>query len=154
MTSTELASYLKETQFIADLKSDTKNAVIEELLQPLVDAHLVKSKHLVLMTLKQRETLGSTGIGSHVAIPHCRTLSVSEIHIVAGLSRNGIDFDGIDGKKVQLFFLILAPPQEETNRYLPILGKICELAREKKLREQMIKAQDLNEFIRIIQKGK
>ena len=114
----------------------------------------VTNSDLLLTTLEQRETLGSTGIGKGVAIPHCRTMSVSEIHMIVGISEKGVDYDAPDNEKVNLFFLILAPPQEETNNYLPILGKICEMARDKKLREKMIKASDHETFVQLIREGR
>ena len=89
-----------------------------------------------------------------MAIPHCRTLSVSEINVVVGLSESGIDFEAMDDNPVHLFFLILAPPQEESNNYLPILGKICELARDEKFRDKMIHAQDHQTFVQLIHGGK
>ncbi len=154
MTTSELASYFTEAHFIPQLKSDSKDAALEELLGPLVVESRLKSKEPVLTTLKQREMLGSTGIGNQVAIPHCRTLSVSEINVVVGLSESGIDFEAMDGDKAHLFFLILAPPLEESNNYLPILGKICELARDKKLRDKMIHSQDHETFVQLIHGGR
>ncbi len=153
MNSTELADLFRKGFFIPDLVSDSKAKVLEEMVQVLVDAGKVKSKSLVLETLKKRETLGSTGIGKGVAIPHSRTLAVSRIHIVVGISRKGINYDAVDKKKVHLFFLILAPPQEDVNRYLPVLGKIVELMRDSKIRRSLMKSKDFSSFLNVIQGG-
>ena len=153
MNSTELSGLFKEEFFLPDLIPSSKEEILEELVQPLVDAGRIKSKDLVLETLIKRETLGSTSIGKEVAIPHCRTLAASSVHIVAGISRKGVNFKAIDKKKVHLFFLIIAPPYEKSNLYLPILGKIVEMVHDAKIRKMLLKAKDFRSFIEIIQGG-
>jgi PTS system nitrogen regulatory IIA component len=143
-------SLFRESHFITDLKGTEKESILEELLSPLKLNHLLNHPELLLETLKKRETLGSTGIGKQIAIPHCRTLTVSELLIVIGYSKGGIDWQAIDGKPVNLLFLIIAPPQEKQNIYLPVLGKICELARDNKLRKNLLKTDNYQEFIRLI----
>lgn len=149
----KLIDLLRDGWFLPDLGSETKEKVLEELLQPLVDDKRVKSKDLVLEILNKRETLGSTGIGKGVAIPHCRTLAASDVNVVIGISAKGVRYDAVDGKKVHLFFLIVAPPHEESNSYLPILGKIVEMVRDKKVRKALVKMRDFQSFLDVIEKG-
>jgi len=153
MDTHRLAGFFHEEFFIPELVSKTKEDVLEELVKPLVSNGKVKSKSLILETLKRRETLGSTGIGKGIAVPHCRTSVVSEIHIVAGISDVGIPFDAIDKKDVKIFFLIVAPPQEETNLYLPILGKIVEMVRNARTRRAIRKVNDYASLLKVIQGG-
>jgi nitrogen PTS system EIIA component len=153
MKITELSKYLKKEHFLPDLKGGSKAAIMEALVQPLVEGGLVKGKSLVLETLIKRETLGSTGIGKGVAVPHCRTMAVSDVAVVVGTSKAGVDFAAIDKKPVHLFFLIVAPPVEGNNLYLPILGKIVEMVRDSKLRQSMISAEDFAAFAKIFQGG-
>jgi fructose-specific phosphotransferase system IIA component len=153
MDTRRLASFLHEEFFIPELTSATKEKVLEELVQPLMNSGKVKSKSLILETLKRRETLGSTGIGKGIAVPHCRTSVVSEIHIVVGISNAGIPYDAIDKKDVKIFFLIVAPPQEETNLYLPILGKIVEMVRNARTRRALRKVNDYASLLKVIQGG-
>src|SRR3989449_11349911 len=80
--------------------------------------------------LRRRETLGSTGIGQGIAIPHCRSLVVNRLRVAFGRKLDGIDFKAIDDKPVHYFFLIVAPPLEVSNQYLPRseerrVGKEC-----------------------------
>ncbi len=150
MNNSELAGLLRSDFFLSNLSANTKERVMDELVQPLVNMGVVKSKRLVLDTLSKRETLGSTGIGKGVAVPHCRTLAVSDVHVVIGVSRNGVDYDAVDQKKVNLFFLIVAPPHESSNLYLPVLGKIVELVRDGKMRKAMIGAVNFGAFIQIV----
>ncbi len=150
VTPIKLVDFIKEDFFISKLEGDSKEAVLEELLQPLVHENVINSKSLVLETLIKRETLGSTGIGKGIAIPHCRTSAISDLYIVVGISSKGIDYQAIDRKRVRLFFLILAPPNEEENRYLPVLGKIVEIVRNSKVRRSLIKVKDYVTMINII----
>jgi mannitol/fructose-specific phosphotransferase system IIA component (Ntr-type) len=153
MNNKDFVGFLKEELFLPDLKSETKEEVINELVEPLIQAGHVRYKNLMLQTLLNRETLGSTGIGKGVAIPHCRTLTVTDIFIIIGFSKQGLPFDSVDKKKVRIFFLIIAPPQDESNVYLPILGKIVEMVRDTKTRNALLKADDFQSFVSTIEKG-
>src|SRR5207245_2461270 len=69
-----------------------------------------KAEQTLVKMLKRRETLGSTGIGHNIAIPHCRALAVNRLRVAFGRKLEGVDFNAIDGKPVNYFFLIVAPP--------------------------------------------
>ena len=140
----------KEKYFLPNLRGKKKNEILKELLQPLKENGLVKNHDMLLETLKKRETLGSTGMGKKVAIPHCRSLTVSELIVVVGLSHDGVEWESMDKKPVHLFFLIVAPPQERQNIYLPVLGKICEMIRDNKIRKNFLKVSCYEEFINIL----
>ncbi len=153
MQSTELSEYLNESLFLSNMRAITKDAALEELIQLLFNQAIIKDTKILLSTIKQREILGSTGIGENIAIPHCRSLAIPKLTLAIGLSKNGVDFDSLDSEKVHLFFLIVAPPQEETNNYLPLLGTLIEKVRDDSLRESLMKAEDFDSFYQIIQGG-
>jgi len=121
-------------EFFADdainlqLQSATKDDVLKELVGLLTLDD--KAEQTLVKMLKRRETLGSTGIGQNIAIPHCRALAVNRLRVAFGRKLEGIDFNAIDGKPVHYFFLIVAPPLEVSNQYLPVLGKIAQFAKE------------------------
>ncbi len=150
MDNINIVRFFREELFIPSLKSKTKNNVIKELINPLIKLNVIKNESILYQTLIKRETLGSTGIGKGVAVPHCRTLTVSDIYIVYGLSKKGIPFDAIDKKNVNIFFLIAAPPQDKNNRYLPLLGKIVEIVKDSKMHKALLKVEDYNSLIKII----
>ena len=58
----------------------------------------------------KREDLGSTGIGRGVAVPHTKHPSVSRLVGTVAVSHSGVDFESLDGEPVQLFFLLVSPP--------------------------------------------
>ncbi|MBN2104773.1 PTS sugar transporter subunit IIA [bacterium] len=150
MDTSSFISLFREERYVSELKGTRKNQILDELLGLLKQNHVVNHPDLLLETLKKRETLGSTGLGKNVAIPHCRTLTVSELIVIVGHSNKGVDWQAMDKKPVTLIFLIIAPPQEKQNIYLPVLGKICEIVRENKIRKMLIRATDFRDFINII----
>jgi len=120
------------------------------LLDTFVMEKYIRNRDIVLEMLHQRETLGSTGIGKGVAIPHGRTTAAADVLIAFGKSDQGIDFDAIDGKPVHLFFMVIAPPNEEGNVYLPILGSLVTILNEKANRDKLMKVDTFQDFIAII----
>ncbi len=148
----KLSTFFSEELFIANLNGISRDEIFKEMTKALEDNGKIKNHKLVLETIKKRETLGSTAIGKKVAIPHCRSLAVSSVHIVVGISRQGIIYDA-NKKRVNLIFLIVAPPKEKSNVYLPILGKIVEMIKDNKIRRSLMKAEDFQSFIEVIQGG-
>ena len=111
-----------------DLEAETKDDALKELVACLgLDE---KSEGILFKMLKRRENLGSTGIGRGIAIPHCRSLVVTRLRVAFGRKLSGLDFKAIDEKPVRYVFLIVAPPLEVSNQYLPVLGKIAQFGKE------------------------
>lgn len=131
-----------------DLTSDTKDDLIKELVALLgLDE---KSEAILFKTLKRRENLGSTGIGKGIAIPHCRSLVVNRLRLAYGRKPGGTDFNAIDGGPVFNFFLIVAPPLEVSNQYLPVLGKIAQFAKDPEVPERLLEIQTPEEFLALL----
>jgi len=153
MDNEDLIAYFDEQLFLPDLKATSKDELLKEIVDQFVNVKYLKNSEIVLEMLKKREVLGSTGIGKGIAIPHGRTTSASDIMIAFGKSRQGIDYDSVDGKPVHLVFMIIAPPQDENNMYLPILGKMVEILSKAKNRNKIMDAETFEEFIAVISKG-
>src|SRR5260370_37038811 len=100
-----LREFFSEDAIKLDLESTTKDAVLKELvgLLKLDD----KSQAMLFKMLKRRETLGTTGIGQHISIPHCRSLVVTRLRCAFVRRSQGIDFQAIDDQAVNYFFLIV-----------------------------------------------
>ena len=131
------------------LKTETK----DETLRALVGLfHLdEKSESILFKMLKRRETLGSTGIGRGIAIPHCRSLVVNRLRVAFGRHAAGLDFKAIDGKPVQHVFLIVAPPLEVSNQYLPVLGKIAQFSKEADVPDRLAGLENAKEFLQLLE---
>jgi mannitol/fructose-specific phosphotransferase system IIA component (Ntr-type) len=110
LKSSHFADYLKSCQVIYDLKAKTKVDAFEELLDLLKENDLIKNRKPVLTRVIAREELVSTGIGHGIALPHARMDTGQELAVAVGWSSEGIDFDAIDGRKVNLIILIVWNP--------------------------------------------
>ncbi len=123
-----LREFLTAERVDLHLRGGSRNEVLEALIALL--ALEERSRGVLLRTLRRRENLGSTGIGRGIAIPHCRSLVVTRLHMAYGRHPGGVDFRSIDDRPAHHFFLIVAPPLEVSGRYLPVLGKVAQFARE------------------------
>lgn len=131
------------------LQGEAKDDILRELISLL---HLdEKSDAMLFKMLKRRENLGSTGIGRGIAIPHCRSLVVNRLRVAFGRKPEGMDFRAIDEKPVYNFFLIVAPPLEVSNQYLPVLGKIAQFAKESDVPDRLAKLKTPDEFMELLE---
>jgi len=131
-----------------DLEAGSKDELLKELVGLLdLDG---KSEAILFKTLKRRENLGSTGIGHGIAIPHCRSLVVNRLRLAYGRKPGGLDFKAIDGEPVYNFFLIVAPPLEVSNQYLPVLGKIAQFAKDPQVPDRLREIETPDEFLSLL----
>jgi PTS system nitrogen regulatory IIA component len=145
----ELRDFFSEDAIKLELEGTTKDEILKELIGLLgLDD---KSEGMLFKMLKRRENLGSTGIGRGIAIPHCRSLVVSKLRVAFGRKTVGVDFKAIDDKPVYFFFLIVAPPLEVSNQYLPVLGKIAQFSKEADVPERLLKLQQPREFMQLLE---
>lgn len=145
----ELREFFSEDAIKLDLEGTTKDEVLKELIGLLkIDE---KSEAMLFKMLKRRENLGSTGIGRSIAIPHCRSLVVSRLRVAFGRKAEGLDFKAIDDKPVKFCFLIVAPPLEVSNQYLPVLGKIAQFSKEPDVPERLLQIETPAEFMALLE---
>jgi PTS system nitrogen regulatory IIA component len=131
------------------LRGGSKDEVLAELVGLLrMDE---RSSGTLLRIIQRRENLGSTGIGRGIAIPHCRSLAVSRLRLAFGHRSEGVDYQAIDGKPVCHLFLIVAPPLEISNQYLPVLGKIAQFAKEPDVPDRLAALRSTEDFWRLLE---
>src|ERR687884_595201 len=145
----DLRQFFTEDAIKLDLEGTSKDEVLKELIALLkLDD---KSQGMLFKMLKRRENLGSTGIGRGIAIPHCRSLVVNRLRVAFGRKSSGVDFKAIDEKPVNFFFLIVAPPLEVSNQYLPVLGKIAQFSKEPDVPERLFALKEPREFLALLE---
>jgi mannitol/fructose-specific phosphotransferase system IIA component (Ntr-type) len=130
------------------LRAGSKDDILSELVGLLKMDE--RSSGTLLRIIQRRENLGSTGIGRGIAIPHCRSLVVSRLRLAFGHREEGIEYQAIDGKPVCNFFLIVAPPLEISNQYLPVLGKIAQFAKEPEVPDRLGSLRSSDDFLRLL----
>lgn len=144
-----LGEYLRKDFVLDDLKASDKPEVLAELVSPVAQAFPDLSPEKALRVLMDRENLGTTGIGDGVAIPHGKMELLKEIVIVAGRSREGVDFESLDHKPCRIFFLVLAP-EHVAGMHLRILAQISRLLSDEGFRGSFLEAQDRESLWRVL----
>ena len=147
----EIMDFLSRKAITADLKHTDKPGVIKELVELLFNAREIKDKDSLVSSLLEREALGSTGIGQGIAIPHAKSPIAKKLVVAFGLSRNGINFDALDGEPVYICFLLVAPPGS-AGPHLKALARISRLLKSKIFRSSLKNAKDEKEILEIIKK--
>ncbi len=144
----QLREFFSEDAINLALAGETKDDVLKELIA-LLDVGDKADVHYKM--LKRRENLGSTGIGRGIAIPHCRSLVVNRLRVAFGRKVDGVPFQAIDDKPAHFFFLIVAPPLEVSNQYLPVLGKIAQFAKEEDVPSRLMELREPADFLKLIE---
>jgi fructose-specific phosphotransferase system IIA component len=156
----KFADFICGEAISANLAADDKEAVIAEIVQSLVTAGKISDddKSGIISAVMKREELGSTGIGRGVAVPHTKHASVEKLVGTVAISEAGVDFDSLDGDKVQLFFLLISPP-DRPGDHLRALENIsrrlrddafCRFLKQSKTAEdiqQLLEEADNNQFV-------
>ena len=147
----KIMEFLNERAIACDLKAQTKEGVIRELVGLLVQAGAVKDKDVdaIMGILKSREALGSTGIGQGVAIPHGKTNVVPHLVGAFGVSRAGVDFSSLDGTPAHIFFLLMAP-EDSAGPHLKALARISRLLKDRHFRDSLKQARDEKSVLKLL----
>jgi mannitol/fructose-specific phosphotransferase system IIA component (Ntr-type) len=143
-----IADILDKDNIKIPLSSSKKNEIIQELLGIISDRDPSIDKEEAYSNLLEREKVGTTGIGSGVALPHARMENLKQVHFAFGISQDGSDFDSVDGKLVNLIFLILFPAQEVTTQ-VHLLARLSRLLNVKKLRKRLSECNTAQQVIEV-----
>ena len=108
----KFADFVSSEAIRAQLTATDKEGAIREMAQALLDNGRIQAEELesIVKAILKREELGSTGIGRGVAVPHTKHPSVDRLVGAVAVSSQGVDFASLDGEPVQLFFLLISPP--------------------------------------------
>jgi len=114
-------------QFIkVNMEAEDKDEAFEEMVDHFCQITKSHAREEILASLKERETKMSTGIQKGIAIPHGTTNAVETVCGVLGISRDGIDYDALDGEPVYLLFMLIAP-DKDSEKHLRVLQRLAEL---------------------------
>jgi PTS system nitrogen regulatory IIA component len=145
----KISEILTKENIIKDLKSCDKESVLEELSNFLKDKGEIPNKENLLLSLIEREKLGSTGIGENVAIPHAKIRDIDKIITVFARSQIGVEFESLDQKPVNFIYLIIAP-ENSTGQHLKALARISRLFKNPSLRESVLCANEIDQIYSIL----
>ncbi|EPR42201.1 putative PTS IIA-like nitrogen-regulatory protein PtsN [Desulfovibrio sp. X2] len=146
----KLGDYLNPGLVLPDLSARSKEAVLAEMVEPLARTHPDIDRERAVSVLLERERLGTTGIGDGIAIPHGKIEGLSDIVLVAARCCEGIDFDALDHRPCQIFFLVLAP-EEAAGQHLRVLAHISRLLKDSEFKKAFLSASDKESLLALLQ---
>lgn len=124
----QLSDLISTDGVVPSLKISSKKQALQELAQ-LAGKVTGLSSRDVFETLLQRERLGSTGLGHGIAIPHGKLPGLDRLHGIFARLDTPIEFDALDGQKVDLIFLLLAPESAGAD-HLKALARVSRMLRD------------------------
>jgi mannitol/fructose-specific phosphotransferase system IIA component (Ntr-type) len=145
-----LSELLSADRIKVPLDGRGKDDVLRELVALVANGRREGDAEAILSAVREREQVLSTGIGGGVAIPHGKSPNVDQLLLAAGVARNPVDFDALDGQPVQLFFLLIGP-ESAAGAHVKALSKISRLLRRDQLRRELVSAGDAQQFLRMIE---
>jgi len=148
----KLSDFVVKEAILIDLQATSKEPAIREIVQSLAGVGRLAEADTdsVAKAILNREELGSTGIGQGVAVPHTRHPKADRLIGTVAISRKGVDFAALDGDPVDIFFLLVSPPNqpgdhlralENISRHLKD-EKFVSFLRQAKTREDVIEILD------------
>lgn len=145
----KIADILSGDLIIPELTSKNKKEVLEELVSVILKQNKLINKEELIEVLLEREQLGSTGIGDGIAIPHGKLKNIDALLASFGKSRDGVDFDSMDGKPTHLFFLLVAP-ENSAGIHLKALARISRLLKDSSFKQDLMEAKLKDDLFKTI----
>jgi mannitol/fructose-specific phosphotransferase system IIA component (Ntr-type) len=142
---------LEEENVIMELQSNTKEGIIEEMLDLLVRNGKVKDRESALKAILDRERKMSTGMQHGIAIPHGKTDSLTGVKLVTalGLKKTGVDFGALDGKPSTIFIMTLSP-LNRTGPHIQFLAEMSQILNDPSKREAILQAATAHEVMSLL----
>lgn len=145
----KITEMLRQEFVVEALKARNKHDALVELAGVFARGKIQVDPGAMLHVLLERERLGSTGIGDGIAIPHGKVSGLDQIVVSFGRSREGIEFEAMDGEPAHLFFLLMAP-ENSTGLHLKALARISRMLRDPGFRKNLLNAENHEDLFRII----
>jgi fructose-specific phosphotransferase system IIA component len=144
-----LYELLDTDSILPNLRAESKEAAIEELVEALERAGRIADRGAVLDAVLEREQAMSTGLEDGVAVPHAKSAAVSTLTAALGIKREGLDFESADGKPTKIVFLLIAE-QNNPGPHVRALAKLARLLSDPAMRSALINARTAQEIFDII----
>lgn len=145
-----LASLTRPELIFPDLPAQGRDAVLRALAGRIAALGLVRDPEDLFQKLRERELLGSTGIGSGIAIPHCKLAGLGQGVVAIGMVPGGVDFGAPDGQPVRLLFLVLSPSAAPAE-HLQVLATISRWIKNDRSADRILELRDPAAIIQLLE---
>jgi nitrogen PTS system EIIA component len=142
----KLSEYVEPELVVLDVRPGEVRGILAQLVEPLVRDGTLPSADGVLEALLARERVLSTGIGQGIAVPHAISEAIPAPRLIVGLAPDGVDFRAMDEAPVNVFFLLLSPP-DRAGHHIRLLARVARLARHADFVEALRSCHDGSEVI-------
>ena len=146
----KLLDILSIQSAIVDLKGETKEHIITELVDSLEIGKVISDRDKVLGAVLEREKIMSTGIGDGIAIPHGKSEAVIKLAAALGTQRRGVDFEALDGEPAYVFFLLVSPANV-SGPHIKALARISRLLKNDDFKKRLVDATSTEEIVSVIE---
>ncbi|RXZ27562.1 PTS fructose transporter subunit IIA [Fusobacterium necrophorum] len=145
-----LRKFIQKECISLELQSKNKADVIDELIEILDKAGKLNDREIFKKEILKREAQSSTGLEEGIAIPHAKTAAVKVPSIAIGISKEGLDYESLDGEVSRLFFMIAAAEGAE-DTHIELLSKLSTILLEDEVREALLHAKSKEEVIQMLE---
>ena len=145
-----LLDILSADSTLVDLRGETKEDIIAELVDTLAVGDAISDRDKVLQAVLEREKIMSTGIGDGIAIPHGKSDAVEKLVAALGTQRRGVDFEALDGEPAYVFFLLVSPANV-SGPHIKALARISRLLKNDDFKKKLIAAETAAKIIESIE---
>lgn len=145
----ELLDLIDKRCIKLEVTSKNKSDLLDEMIELLYEADKIYSKEGFKEGILNREAQSSTGLGFSLAIPHAKSKEVKTPSIAIGFSKEGIDYESLDGEPVKLVFMIAAP-EDGGDLHVMLLAELAKMLIYDDFREKLLAAESVDEVINII----
>ena len=132
-----------------NVNAKDKNDIINKMTKLMLKTGRITDLNAYTELVLKREEEGSTGVGEGIAIPHGKGDCVTEPGLVAMVVPNGVEYDALDGKPVNLLFMIAAPNTSD-NVHLDVLSRLSTMLMDTEFKNKLTSAKSKEEFLNII----
>ena len=148
----KIQDLLNKKVMLLDLQATTKEAVIDEMINSLVDNGVVTDFDVFKAGIMAREAQTSTGLGEGIAMPHSKNAAVKEATVLFAKSNRGVDYESLDGQPTDLFFMIAAP-EGANDTHLAALAELSKYLMQDGFADRLRKVTSPDEVIAAFNTG-
>lgn len=142
-----LKKLLTEKTVFLDLKADSKDGIIAEMVNRLCKSGKIQDCEAVLKAILYRENKMSTGMENGIAIPHGKTDKVDELVAAIGRKIEGVNFDSMDQMPSRIFIMTVSPASH-SGPHLQFLAEVSKLLKDEEPRRRILEAKSAEDIIR------
>ncbi|GAQ01098.1 PTS system fructose/mannitol-specific IIA component [Companilactobacillus farciminis] len=150
--SEELSDFISEKNVVMDLDAKTQDDAIKQLSEILKENGNVSDADDFYKDVLKRESMTTTGIGNNIAIPHGKSDAVTDTTMLFAKNKTPLEWNSLDGSKVNIIFLMAVSPDAIGNAHLKMLAKLSGKLMDDDFVSAIKNAKTTNDILKIIKK--